>query len=88
MHNNRAYGQEEMHVQRMECRRDRDITRARIGTSLTDPNIDYAKLAQSMGVYGEGPVTDPKELGPAIRRAISVVKQGGSALVDVVTELR
>lgn len=88
MHNNRAYHQEMMHLQRMENRHNRGITRAGIGTTMTDPNIDFAKLAQSMGVHGEGPITDPKDLGPAIRRAIEVVEQGQPALVDVVTQPR
>jgi acetolactate synthase-1/2/3 large subunit len=77
-----------MYVQRMCNRNDRGIDRAKIGTTLQDPNIDYAKLAQSMGVYGEGPITDPKDLGPAIGRAIEVVKRGEPALVDVVTQAR
>lgn len=88
MHNNRAYHQELMYVQRMCNRNDRGIDRAKIGTTLQDPNIDYSKLAQSMGVYGEGPITDPKDLGPAIGRAIEVVKRGEPALVDVVTQAR
>ena len=88
MHNNRAYHQEVMHVQRMANRHERGITRANIGTTLDDPNIDYAKLAQSMGVYGVGPVSDPAELGPAIGKALEAVKRGEPALVDVVTEPR
>ena len=36
-----------------------------------------------MGVYAEGPITDPKDLGPAILRAIAVVKRGEPALVEV-----
>ena len=88
MHNNRAYHQELMYIQRMCNRHNRGIDRAKIGTTLDDPNIDFSKLAQSMGVYGEGPITDPKDLGPAIRRAIAVVKRGEPALVDVVTQAR
>jgi acetolactate synthase-1/2/3 large subunit len=88
MQNNRAYHQELMHVQRMACRHERGVTRAHIGTTLQDPNIDYAKVAQGMGVYAEGPITNPKDLGPAIRRAIEVVKRGYPALIDVVTEPR
>jgi len=88
MHNNRAYHQELMYVQRMCNRHNRGIDRATIGTTLQDPNIDFAKLAQSMGVYAEGPITDPKDLGPAIRRAKEVVKRGEPALVDVVTQAR
>ena len=88
MHNNRAYHQEVMHIQRMANRRQRGITNAGIGTVITDPNIDYATLARSMGVYGEGPITDPKDLGPALRRAVARVERGETALVDVVTQPR
>jgi acetolactate synthase-1/2/3 large subunit len=88
MHNNRAYHQEVMHIQRMANRHNRGITRAGIGTTIQDPNIDYARVAQGMGVYAEGPITDPKDLGPAIRRAIEVVKRGEPALIDAVTEPR
>ncbi len=86
--NNRAYHQELMHVERMALRHNRGITRASIGTTLQDPNIDYSKVAQGMGVYAEGPITDPKDLGPAIRRAVEVVKRGQPALIDAVTEPR
>lgn len=88
MQNNHAYHQELMHVQRMACRHNRGITRATIGTTLRDPNIDYAKVAQGMGVYAEGPITDPKDLRPAISRAMKVVKRGDPALLDVVTQPR
>ena len=88
MHNNRAYHQEVMHIQRMANRRQRGITNAGIGTTITDPNIDYATLARSMGVYSEGPITDPKDLGPALKRAVDRVERGETALVDVVTQPR
>ena len=88
MHNNRAYHQEVMQVQIMANRHSRGVDRATIGTTLSDPPIDYAKLAQSMGVYGEGPISDPKDLAPAIARAIQVVKRGEPALVDVLTQPR
>jgi acetolactate synthase I/II/III large subunit len=88
MHNNRAYHQEVMEVQRMANQHERGITRASIGTTLVDPAIDYSKLAQSMGVYGQGPISDPKDLAPALQRAIEVVKRGEPALVDVLTQPR
>jgi acetolactate synthase I/II/III large subunit len=88
MHNNRAYHMELMHVQRMCNARNRGVDRGSIGSEIIAPNIDYAKLAQSMGVYAEGPITNPHDLGPAIRRAIAVVKRGEPALVDVVTQVR
>ncbi len=88
MHNNRAYHQEVMHLQRMANRHNRGIERVNIGTTIDAPDIDYAKMAQSMGLYAEGPITDPKDVGPAIRRAIAAVKRGEPALLDVVTQPR
>jgi acetolactate synthase-1/2/3 large subunit len=88
MHNNRCYHQEIMHVQRMAGIHNRPHETARIGNEITNPNIDFAKLAQGMGVWAEGPVTDPSKVGPAIRRALAEVKNGRPALVDVVTQGR
>jgi acetolactate synthase I/II/III large subunit len=88
MHNNRAYHEELMHVQRMANRHNRGIDRAHIGTTFEDPAVDFAKLAQGLGVYAEGPITDPNEIAPALKRAIAVVKRGEPALVDVVTQPR
>jgi benzoylformate decarboxylase/acetolactate synthase-1/2/3 large subunit len=88
MHNNRAYHQEIMHIQRMAGWRNRDITRAHIGTTIENPNVDFARIAQGMGVHAQGPITNPNELGPAIRRALEVVKNGEPSLIDVVTQPR
>lgn len=88
MHNNRAYHQEVMHLQRMGNRHNRGVDRAYLGTTIDHPTIDFAKLAQSMGLYAEGPISDPKDLGPAIGRAIAVVQGGEPALVDVITQPR
>ncbi len=88
MHNNRAYHREVMHLQRMATRRQRgaDGDGAKIGNVFEDPFIDFAKLAESFGVYSEGPITDPDKVGPAIKRATEIVDQGLPALVDVVCQ--
>lgn len=88
MHNNHGYHQEVMHIQRMADRRDRVLSDGPIGTQIIGPSIDYAKLAQSMGMWATGPIEDPNELAPALRRAVQVVKAGEPALVDVVTQPR
>lgn len=88
MHNNRAYHQEAMHVQRMANRRDRHPENGTVGTLLSGPDIDFARMAQSMGVWAEGPVSSPEHLGPALARALSVVRRGEPALIDVVTQPR
>ena len=88
MHNNRAWHQELMYLQAMSNRRDRGMLNAHIGTTISDPNIDFAMLAKSMGVHSEGPITDPKDLAPALRRALAVVRKGQPALVDAIVESR
>ena len=72
--NNRAYHQEYMYLIAMAARHGRDVTKMDIGTTLKDPNIDYATVARGMGAHGEGPITDPKDLAPALTRAIAAVK--------------
>jgi len=88
VHNNRAYHQEIMQMQVLSNRRQRGVDRAHIGCVITAPDIDYALLARSMGVHGEGPIENPADLGPALRRAVEVVKRGEPALVDVVSQGR
>ena len=88
MHNNRAYHQEVMHIQRMANRHQRGITNAGIGTTIADPFVDYATVARGMGVHGEGPITDPAKIEAAVSRAFAAVKRGEPALVDVVCQGR
>jgi acetolactate synthase-1/2/3 large subunit len=88
VHSNRAYHQELMHVQRMANRHNRGIDRAVIGTTLTSPDIDFATIAKGMGVASFGPISNPADLGPALQKAVAVVKSGEPALVDVVSQPR
>ena len=86
--NNRAWHQEYMYLQAMAARHGRGIENTAIGTTITDPNVDYATVARGFGVHGEGPIVDPKDLAPALSRAVAAVKSGQPALVDVVTDQR
>ena len=88
IHNNRAYHAEVMLVQRTAARRGRGSDRSYMGTVITDPNPDYAKIAQGYGVYAEGPVSDPNELGAVFARALERVRAGEPALVDVLSQPR
>ena len=88
MHNNRAYHQEIMHLQRMAAIHGRRPDQAWIGNIIDNPAIDYAKLAQAQGVWAEGPIEAPAKLGAALQRAVAAVKKGGPALVDVVCQGR
>src|SRR5215471_11797512 len=92
MHNNRAYHQEVMHVQRLSNFRNRVANlggdMGPLGTSIENPDIEYHKLAESMGWWAKGPIKDPAQLGPAIKEAVAVVKSGQPALVNVWTQPR
>ena len=88
MHNNRAYHEERMYIQMFGAKFNRGIENGDVGTALNNPNIDYASIAKGYGLYAEGPITDPKDLAPAIRRGIARVKAGEPALLDVVTQPR
>jgi thiamine pyrophosphate-dependent acetolactate synthase large subunit-like protein len=88
MHNNRAYHEERMYLTLLAAKYDRDPASSDIGTALDGPNIDYSSIAKGYGLYAEGPVANPQELGPALRRALERVRKGEPALVDVVTQPR
>jgi thiamine pyrophosphate-dependent acetolactate synthase large subunit-like protein len=92
MHNNRGYHQEVMHLQRLSNFRNRVVNIGNdlgpIGTSIMNPDIQYHELAKSMGWWAKGPIVDPADLGPAIKEAVAVVKDGQPALVNVMTQPR
>jgi thiamine pyrophosphate-dependent acetolactate synthase large subunit-like protein len=88
MHNNRGYHQEVMFIEQMASLHNRGADRAHIGTKLWDPDINYASIAKGYGLYAEGPITDPNDLLPALKRGIERVKKGEPVLLDVVTQPR
>ena len=92
MHNNRAWHQEVMHVQRLANFRNRvpnyGADRGPIGTTIENPDIEYHKLAESMGWWARGPIKDPAQLGAAIKEAVAVVRSGQPALLNVWTQPR
>ncbi len=92
IHDNRGYHQEVMHVQRMSNRRNRVANNGKdfgpIGTRIENPHVDYAMLAKSMGMQSFGPITDPSEVGPALKKAVQVVKAGEPVLIDPIMQPR
>ena len=88
MHNNRGYHAEVMILQNRASERNRGQDRTTIGTKLWEPNINYAKMAETYGMYGEGPITEPMQLAAAFKRGIERIKRGEPALIDVVTQPR
>lgn len=89
MLNNRSYFNSEEHQAEVARVRGRDVERRGIGTQLADPPVDYARLAQSFGLHGEGPIERLEDIGPALGRAMRAVRERKqAALVDVVVQER
>ena len=72
----------------MAALHNRSVDRCHIGTTITDPNVDYAKMASAYGMYSEGPIANPNDLSAAFKRGIERVKKGEPALIDVLTQPR
>ena len=77
-----------MDIYTMAARANRGIDRGHIGTTIRDPFIDYANMAKTYGMYGIGPIENPNDLGPALKKAVDIVKSGEPCLVDVHTQGR
>ena len=89
MLNNRTYFNSEEHQAEVARTRGRAVGQAGIGTQLADPPVDYAQLARSFGLHGEGPIERLEELEPALQRALGAVKERKqAALVDVIVQAR
>ncbi|MBI3913057.1 MAG: thiamine pyrophosphate-binding protein [Chloroflexi bacterium] len=88
MHNNRAYYNDWEHQIRIAEQRGTPVENAWVGQAINDPAPDFAALARSFGWHAEGPIEEPREIAPALSRALRVVKGGQPALVDTVTRFR
>jgi len=86
MFNNRTYGNDEAHQEAVAKARGRPVEQKVVGIRIDDPAPDFARIAQGFGVWAEGPIETAAAVGPALRRALRVVKdEGRPTLVDVIT---
>jgi acetolactate synthase-1/2/3 large subunit len=85
MFNNRTYGNDEEHQEAVAKTRGRPVENKVIGIRIDDPAPDFARIAQGFGVHAEGPIESLDAVGPALARAVRVVKDGRPALIDVIT---
>jgi benzoylformate decarboxylase len=75
--NNRAYMAVKNQFRGAE---ERIRVAAELGAELVAPEINFARLADSFGIFGQR-VEDPDQIEAALKRALD---QSGPALVDVV----
>jgi thiamine pyrophosphate-dependent acetolactate synthase large subunit-like protein len=80
--NNRSFFNDELHQERVARERSRPVENRWIGQRIAEPDIDLAAMARAQGALGLGPVTQAKELLPAIRKGIDAVRAGGVCVID------
>ena len=80
--NNRSFFNDERHQEHIAVGRQRPPENRWIGQRVSDPDIDIAAMARSMGAVGIGPVIDPGEIGTALRLGVEAVEKGGVCVID------
>jgi acetolactate synthase I/II/III large subunit len=84
MTNNRTYYNDEEHQEKIAIARGRPPENKVVGMRMEKPPVDFANLARSFDIAGEGPITEPDKIRPALERALRVIKEEKRpALVDV-----
>ena len=88
MFNNRSYYQDVGHQTAITRMRERPGAR-RGRRQPEGPVTDFATLARSFSLYGDGPIVEPEAIRPALERGLRVVKEEKRlALIDTVTQPR
>jgi len=89
MYNNQSLYNSQEHGIKIARYRNRTIKNAGIGNRVDNPAVNFAQMAKSYGVHGEGPIRRPADLRPALKKALNMVKNKKlPALVDVICEAR
>jgi acetolactate synthase-1/2/3 large subunit len=88
MTNNRVYYNDVEHQEKVAIHRGRPPENKLVGMEMAKPPVDFANLARSFGLYGDGPITESDKIRPAIERAIKIIKEEKRpALVDVYMQM-
>lgn len=85
VNDNRCYGNTAEHARAVAQDRGRGAGLEFEGSGLVDPVVDLPALARSFGVAAWGPVNDTADLPAVLEQAVSTVRAGAPALVDIVT---
>src|SRR5680860_1395088 len=88
VNNNRSYYNDEYHQDRVATFRGRPPENRWISQRMEKPEVDFAAIARTFGLHGEGPIQSAGDLGPALKRGIETVRQGELVVIDVWTENR
>ncbi|MFM8546825.1 MAG: thiamine pyrophosphate-binding protein, partial [Betaproteobacteria bacterium] len=81
--NNHSFFNDELHQERVARDRSRPVENRWIGQRMTEPEIDLARMAQSMGAEGIGPIRRGQDLGAALEQGIAAVRAGRTCVIDI-----
>jgi acetolactate synthase-1/2/3 large subunit len=81
VNDNSSFYNDEPHQAEVARERGRPVENSWIGMRIADPAVDIATLARSYGCWAAGPVEDPDDLGPVLRRALRAAQDGATAVV-------
>ncbi|WP_168879669.1 thiamine pyrophosphate-binding protein [Rhizobium sp. P28RR-XV] len=83
--NNRSFYNDEVHQETVAKHRGRPAENKHIGIGMTGPDIDISAIARGFGAWSPGLLQGAAALEAAIREAIDIVDQGGTAVLEVDT---
>jgi|OSPMetMinimDraft_2_1075162.scaffolds.fasta_scaffold00222_5 thiamine pyrophosphate-dependent acetolactate synthase large subunit-like protein len=87
--NNLAYYNDVEHQVAVAKSRGRSMEEARIGVEIRDPNVNFAKMAESLGGVGFGPIEDPGEVQNAMLSALRVTRtKSVPVVIDLIVKPR
>ncbi len=81
--NNRSNFNDELHQETVARDRDRPVENRWIGMRISEPEISFTELAQSLGFEAGPPVTKMGELMDRIEEGLKAVEDGKCHLIDV-----
>ena len=81
--NNRSNFNDELHQETVAKDRDRPVENRWIGMRISEPDIDLARVAKSLGFEAQGPIEKMGDLLPAIEKGLQAVEAGKCHFIDV-----
>ena len=82
LNNNRSYFNDELHQETVAVKRGREPENRWVGQRMSDPELDFAKLAEANGAVGIGPVKTVAEARDAIEKGVAALRAGKVCLID------
>ena len=80
--NNHSFFNDELHQERVAKERSRPVENKWIGQRISEPEIDIAQMARSMGAKSIGPIKRKQDLQAAFDQALILVKEGHTCIID------